>query len=347
MEPREFKFEVRSYKPPDLPDFALEVAIRYSVESSQTTRADISKCIQLAGFVSRVVQAQAPKTKSALGEFVQKLSPDRLITSEYVLELIRPEVEAIRRKLFGSPEPPFKKYQEAVAWLERESRKKGQNRRLEQVFDRSYSKWERQAWRLQRLTTKCIVSPSLKARTITYAKPGDKWTHSFAVRLGTGLAALEDFLRRAGKRTGFSQPALVMHVLTPIQPLLPRWRLSYTPPAGEYKPGGLFTVEILAQTVSWKDMRRIYQAINRTIGRSKASILDETDQVLRGVMKSFGGPPARGKMKYWQRVSRECRRRGARSLRSGHAARMRFERLRRKLRGRTARLARLSAFRGQ
>jgi hypothetical protein len=347
MEPWEFGTEVRFHKPPDLPDFALEEAISYSVDIGETSRSDTRKCIQLAGVISRAVLAQGPKSKSGLGEFVQKLSPDRLITSEYVLELIRPEVEAIRRKLFGSPEPPFKKYQEAVAWLERESRKKGQNRRLEQVFDRSYRKWERQAWRLQRLTTKCIVSPSTKVRIITYAKPGDKWTHSFPVRLGTGLAALEDFLRRAEKRTGFSQPALVMHVLTPIQPLLPRWSLSYTPPAGEYKPGGLFTVEILAQTVSWKDMRSIYQAINRTIGRSKASILDETDQVLLGVMKSFGDPPARGKMKYWQRVSRECRRRGARSLRSGHAARMRFKRLARKRAGRAARPARLSSFRDQ
>ncbi len=347
MERRAFGSEVWSHKPPDLPDFALEEAIRYFVEFSQTTRADISKCIQLGGFVSRVVQAQAPKSKSVLGELAQKLSPDRLITSEYVLELIRPEVEAIRRKLFGSPEPPFKKYQEAVAWLERESRKKGQNRRLEQVFDRSYSKWERQAWRLQRLTTKCIVSPSIKVRIITYAKPGDKWTHSFPVRLGTGLAALEDFLRRAGKRTGFSQPALVVPVLTPIQPLLPRWRLSYTPPVGEYKPGGLFTVEILAQTVSWKDMRRIYQAINRTIGRSKASILDETDQVLLGVMKRLGDIPARGKMEYWRRVAEECRRQGATSLRSGHAARVRSKRLARKRAGRTARPARLSSFRDQ
>lgn len=347
MEPRKFGSEVWRYKPPDLPDFALEVAIRYFVELNQTTTADISKCIQGAGVISRAVQAQAPKTKSGLGEFVQKLSPDRDIISSHMVELIRPEVEAVRRKLFGSPEPPFKKYEDSVAWLERESRKKGQKRRLEQVFDRSYRKWERQAWRLQRLTTKGIVSPSLKARTITYAKPGDKWAHSVAVRLDTRLAALEDFLRRAEKRTGFSQPVLVMHVLTPIPAVLPRWTLSYTPPVGEYKPGGLFTVKILAQTVSWKDMRSIYQAINRTIGRSKASILDETDQVLRGVMKRFGGPPARGKMKYWQRVSEECRRQGARSLRTGHAARMRFERLRRKLGGRTARLARLSSFRGQ
>ena len=347
MEPREFGSEVRFHKPPDLPDFALEEAISYSVDIGETSRSDTRKCIQLAGVISRAVLAQGPKTKSGLGEFVQKLSPDRLITSEYVLELIRPEVEAVRRKLFGSPEPPFKKYQEAVAWLERELRRKGQNRRLEQVFDRSYRKWERQAWRLQRLTTKCIVSPSLKARTITYVKPGDEWTHSVAVRLGTRLAVLEDFLRKAEKRTGFSQPVLVMHVLTPIRAVLPRWTLSYTPPVGEYKPGGLFTVKILAQTVSWEDMRSIYQAINRTIGRSKASILDETDQVLLGVMKRLGDIPARGKMKYWQRVAEECRRQGARSLRTGHAARMRFERLRRKLGGRTARLARLSSFRGQ
>ncbi len=347
LERRAFGSEVRSHKPPDLPDFALEEAIAYFVDIGQTSRSDIRKCIQLAGVISRAILAQGPKTKSGLGEFVQKLSPDRLITSEYILKLIRPDVEAVRRKLFGNPDPPFKKYKEAIAWFERESRKKGKERTLEKVFDRSYRKWVRHAAQLQKLTAKCIVSPRLKARIITYVKPGDEWTHSVPVRLGTPLATLEDFLRKAEKRTGFPQPALVIHVLTPIPLVLPRWSLSYTPPVGEYKPRGLFTVKIIAQTVSWEDMRTIYKAINWTVGRSRASILDETDQVLLGVMKRLGGIPARGKMEYWRRVAEECRRQGATSLRSGHAARIRSKRLARKRAGRTARPARLSTFRGQ
>ena len=330
MEPQDFAVSVRAHRPPDLPQFALDAAIKHQLDFNQTTRGDIPKCILLARTIADVAVEHTTDQRSGDEEFVRCLAPDRLITSEYILDLIRSDLEAARRKIFGSPEPPFTDYERAVAWLEGKAQKKKADKKGKRALDRVYREWVDKAWQLQKLTTLSVV-PKLERKTITYLKPGEKWTQVVPVDRGSPLAILEDFIRKAALRTGFSQPALVLHVLTPIRPVLPRWRWSYKPPIPNFSSVGRFTVEILAQNVTWKDMQLIYRTINRELGRSKATLLDETDQVMLGIVKGLGGEPHKGKMLFWQSVYEECKRQGVTTLGSMHAARIRHKRLMRKI----------------
>ncbi len=334
MDRKEFEESVRAGRPPDLPEFMVEEATRYYTEELKKSGIfgyeDLATCIRLAGWLTRAAGGGASREIDRTWDEM-RWSTDRLVMSEQMLDLIKSEVCAVRRKIFGSPDPPFTDYEEATLWLEREGKKSSAIRTGKRAYDCAYRDWITKGREFQK-HTRSIVRCGLERRTITYVNPGDKWTRVLPVDRGTPLATFETLLRRATEYTGFSQPELVIHVLTPLHPTLPRWRLGQRLKAmSVLQPIGLITIDILAQNVTWKDFRDIYRRTNELLRRNKATLIDETDEILYGVVRRLGGVPPHGKMAFWEVVRKKCRRLGVISFKTAHAARVRYKRLQKKL----------------
>ena len=330
MDRQNFIDMVQARRSPMLPQIATERAIKFFVEVLNTTQwDDVHKCIELAGYFAEGFGEDKPG--GPMGVWSQmEVSPERLMSNKQMYAFIKAEVEAVRRKIFRHPEPPFANYKEAVSWLESEARKESPDRKNKKAFDRAYREWIAKGQELQKHTNG-IVRCGLERKTITYAKPDDEWTRSVVVDRGTSLATLEAFIRKASNQTGFSQPALVIHVLTPIRPVLPRWRLSYTPPLPFPGPARRIQVALLTQNVTSKDFRGIYRAINVLLRRKKAAHIDKIDQILFEAVNQLGGVPSKGKMKFWRAIWTHCRSQGVRTFKAPDAARIRYKRLQKKL----------------
>ena len=68
---------------------------------------------------------------------------------------------------------------------------------------------------------------SVKNRILSYAKLGDKHALCLPVSPDSKLAPIERFVTRASKLSGFSEVALVLHLLSGVHRLLPRYRMNW------------------------------------------------------------------------------------------------------------------------
>ena len=96
------------------------------IPSGIFTYDDLARCIRLAGWRTQAAGIGASREIDRTWDEM-RWSTDRLVMSEQMLDLIKSEVCAVRRKIFGSPDPPFTDYEEATLWLEREGKKSCSN----------------------------------------------------------------------------------------------------------------------------------------------------------------------------------------------------------------------------
>lgn len=248
----------------DLPAWALEKAINHYIRKGQTGGQYEEECIELAGeFAAQTPQerretAQAKKKRPRRRSKVRRDEPlvlprtsATILDSEMLAEAIRPDIEEIRRVIFGDTRPPFKPkagdgatrrkaWARAAAWIEDQAKRQSPSPKdLGRVFalQREIEEKSRELARLVEAEAPPFVMP--RRRTLFYLKPSDphgvaaidvdpsqgplpespeawtKWVR------GAPLWYLERKTRELAEETGFARAAVLDYVLTGTLPLLP------------------------------------------------------------------------------------------------------------------------------
>ncbi len=224
------------------------------------------------------------------------LTPDVLLTSDFLADKIAPWVGMMRERLFGSPQARFQSMNEATKWIEHESQGLDEETREEA---------NQLAERLQEITHWSISGKVLP-------HPGeDGWLKNTPVWPGTSLELIADETLRMEKATGFNQASLVMYMLADIKPLLVRIRQTkhiahYPLPTGEALTPRHITLDIWAKDLSFEDLQGVYKGIRKELKVVKKKGLKQEHWELYQIVQQKGGAPrGKGTVAFWESVKDE------------------------------------------
>jgi hypothetical protein len=323
---KNFSREVFSKAPDGLEKKALEIAIDHYAEFGETRQWDVTKCIQLAGRIQQENTAST-RTPPDFGLF-STLETDTLVSSEFVLSLIRRGVEDVRKEVFGESDPPFEDYSEAVKWIEQHPRTRPPLTKVQkQTCDRIEKDIRARIGELQNLE-RLDYRLSSSSRLLAYARTGEEWVNLIPVIHDSSLDPIERFVKRTSKETGFREVDLLAHILTGLPIKLPRFELKQSWPPRP-TPSRI-TITIYAQNVTWEDFRAMYQVI-KAKRKKRVNLIDDVDQAVFVAVEKLGGLPPKGKTAFWKQVLHECREHGVRSITKWQGVRRRYIQLQEKL----------------
>ncbi len=226
-----------------------------------------------------------------LGREERRAQATNLITNAEVARAIAPEVEELREKRFGSPDPPFTNMADAVAWVEEESaadRESHKNTTAAQALEE-----------IERLKDECgpLEEVQCKAVFLPYQRPEDDHKKSVYTSPQTYSRKLANRTSSIARYTGLPQDALVMHVLTGGEPQLHGVRIKttnkvYAPyPVGPQLRTNHVEVSFYIRDLSEKQLRHIYNSIRGHItGHNSKGHVEESQARIYGLVHEHGGP---------------------------------------------------------
>lgn len=262
-----------------------------------------------------------------------KLTPDTLLTSDYLIDRIKHWVELVRTEIFGSSQVPFNSITEAAAWLveqeeaeplpgEQPQRPGGQRVPVTRFINGKEEPW--QAGKIPLMYPIHIrIMPCLgfdgKENNVrlTSTKPFDWYTPEqrpkFNGRLVgfTPLSWLDNETKIMERFTGFTQLSLVQYTLTGSKPIMQRFttkatRTSFNLPNGEKLQPTKVEVKILANDLTFKELQEIYTHSRTYLKIQRGKMLNEKHHLLYLMVKSKGGPPkGKGVVAFWKSVKSE------------------------------------------
>jgi hypothetical protein len=266
----------------------------------------------------------ADKDQRIANKVALELTPDILLTSDFLVNKIRPWVEKVRAELFSSPAVPFKNFADAEQWIK-------QQEKLEPLVN--YDALEPfHKTLIEVLNKRLPINYSFNYPALFYlgsdGKPHDAkishrapqdWTVPQTrenARKFTALNWLENETRIMARGTGFSQTSLVNLVLTGTAPILQRYKVTghidyQSLPTGEELNPIHINMEIWARDLTFEELRSIYNDCRETLQLKKHKLkegkeLAKSHQEIYQLVKANGGPPkAKGKVKFWESIKKE------------------------------------------
>lgn len=236
--------------------------------------------------------------------FTQKLTQQDLITSDYLLKQVAPSVEQARKELFGSTAPPFDSIKAAVSWIKKKA--------AEPLPPDVKAKKERGHHEYKRLADMVAKDEAVGQFGIHRSSldfPGDGIVESIPVTDQTDLARLSGYVRRISSATGFPEYFVTTHILTGIEPIVPRVKVSCRPswhelPAGNSLWRKKFVIEINAADLSFEELRNIYSAYRNGLNISRKKPPSKDQVKLYNLVKDKGWPPEdrKGTVAFWKSV---------------------------------------------
>jgi hypothetical protein len=286
---------------------SLRYAAQQFVNEGRTDDVHLEHCVRLAEMLEGYAAAERPASRPAQVWDVG-LTPGALLSSRLLLSKIQPQVEEVRRALFGSTKPPFVTYAEAVTWLEERAQAPAVpdgNGQPEADRAREVVGHIRALHRL--LPGGDVV---LQRRFIPYARPGEAWEHAIPIREEGTLAQLEAESSRLAQATGFSQAAVLAYVLADLRPVRPLARVrsevnEFSPLTGEPIKRAQVTVTFLARDMTHTQLRDLYREIRQHLSMVKVKSISEKDRQLLALVEQHGGEPPHGKTAFWEWVRHE------------------------------------------
>lgn len=229
---------------------------------------------------------------------------DRLLGKALVRALAS-KIEDLREAGFGSPTPPFEAMAKAAEWVERQSKADLAEWR-EGSEDRKRARDE-----IYRLAHEHRIEIKEQATQLPYQRPGDehvKWVYTVP---GTYLYRLARETILLADRTGLSADALVMYVLTGLEPVRSRARLTarenwYTLPTGEEIGVNEATVTFRARDLTDKELRSLYSMVRGNVSGKGTKGVGDKDVELWEMVQDLGGPPKEhgSKGNFWKTVQK-------------------------------------------
>lgn len=281
-----------------MPDWAIKAGIEHYERHRKATREHVEECVTFTKGIAFNISRQDV-------EDVGRLPPSIELDSRRLADGLRPEVEALRKALFGSEQPPFKDLKEAARWIER--------------------------------TTKAYQGRAECREWFAYAVFGKQEVERAPAFMGSPLERLAQVSARLAKDTSLRQAAVIAFALAGIPPILPPARISI-----HRRPGGAFshtwaTIELHAGDLTFTQVRKLYNKVRQRMGTTHKKALAYRDVELLEFVRRVGDPPIkrpgnRGTIKaYWQKFEKEwnqARRKGRLTWRAGQN---RYERLKVKI----------------
>lgn len=259
--------------------------------------SDLSAAIEIMGKM---------KKSHAKSDLQFKFKEKVIITSEFLLEKIIPWVEETREKVFGSPKPPFD-WEGAVKWIENEAKRSGKIKSEEEAEELMNRMGE-----LTREFREYYFYPDFLRRPFPYAKRGEKWIYNEIVN-SPNLEFLELETRRMAKITGFSQAALVIHVLSGLKIVVSRLQIStsissHALSKQETLSGKEINLKIRARDFTFRELWSVYQKIKKEINLEKDRPLKGKHLQIYVFVKRLGKPPERGEpghYRFWYQAEKK------------------------------------------
>ena len=250
-----------------------------------------------------------PKNKDNSSQPRIKITAQDILTSTILIKKITPWAKEIRKKLFGSPKPPFN-WEGAVGWIQTGAKKKYHDKYY-QEFQKLTDKWET----LSNEFTKYHKQLILKQPILPYVKKGDPWIRREAVN-GPKMAHLEQESKGVAKATGFSQQALVMFILAGIKPLALRMNISTNENYHQLSDEELLyqkevVLRIRARDFASRELSDIYRELKKELTIKKEIKIKDKHVRIHELVQKLGPPPNRekpGSYKYWKKAIAEWER---------------------------------------
>ena len=229
----------------------------------------------------------------------------------------------------GREEPPFPRNEGAAAdWIETESES---DRRRWLKGRTSEASAEEQ---IRHLADSAGLDVSPRARVLEYGRPGDGHVKSAGVFPGTFLDSLARETSRVSEKTAFQASTLTGYVLTGLQPLISRVRITRTnrfcDVPGDRIPSRWVTLRFNAADVTYDEVRSLYGEIREFFGAANTESLGWPEADFVALVDDMGGPPEHQKTRFWEEVVRRWKEEPASEdsdLNSWRAARNKYERL--------------------
>jgi hypothetical protein len=253
-----------------------------------------------------------------------ELSDDTIIQSDQVLDRIEDDTREVRERIFGSPEAPFDRPEDMLSWIK------------EVVEEEQEASGTELRERMMDLATEYRneygdVDLCFKSYSISYfVLPECKIISIDDIPAGTRLDPLFDYQKKLSEETGFTEPALLLYLMTGIRPLLPRWKIERVKSDVEgVQP--LYQVDVYADNITADDMTMIHRKIKEMKGIKSIQPFRERDRLLIAVVDSMDGVPEEGVDSFWEEVLERCNDLGVDSWSTANSPKMRWRRLQEKL----------------
>lgn len=243
-------------------------------------------------FPNSINLMESLKTSTAL----PTITPQDIITSDYLIERIEPWINQVRKDLFGSPEKPFI-WKKAISWIKNEektNRGKTDPAEVSDLIRRAKSEKIKKTPYVPSFLDKAN-SPKPGLPYIPESKDSLCWIPAN----GPKLARLANETEKISKVTGFNQGSLVMCVLVGIKPLLPRYRLlvknhAYTMPNEEQLLSREVQITFRCGDLKFEELLAIHKEVKRGLSIKRKFALKEKHERLYRLVKECGPPPESG-----------------------------------------------------
>jgi hypothetical protein len=318
-----------------VPVAARDQAIAHYVETGQMARAAVASCVQLAGrFADHHGVIAAPHvkggSKASAPAAAAPLPADVILTSDQIVKIVRPWVEAVRVDVFGSAAPPFTDLKDVEEWM--------RNHRTEHpdFSDASREDSERAALRdhLKRVEElagrECVITSRARRLRFMWPTRDNLVSGNIPAPVGSPAYRLRVAADQISEATFFPASSVLRWVLLGIEPVLPAYRITAahggsvkgqrTEPALSANRAlnqGLtkYVVEIFSEGLTFEQLRRVHQEIRAYVGADagpsegaqRKPLTERNRRLLEIIERNGGAPPAKGqgKIAWWEGIKAE------------------------------------------
>jgi hypothetical protein len=230
---------------------------------------------------------------------------------------------------FSGSEAPFPEDEAAAAdWIEEQS---AADRKR---WIRGHSSKVDARKEIRRLAEVAGLDVDPRPRLLKYGRPGEDHVKNAPVFPGTFLDRLARETNRVSEKTAFQPETLTGYVLTGLQPLISRVRITKSQNTcrvpGDHILSRRVTIRFNAADVAYDEVRSLYREIREFFGAANTERLTWPEADFLLLVDSMGGPPEYGKTRFWEEVLRRWKEEPAAQyspLNSWRAARNKYERL--------------------
>ena len=212
-----------------------------------------------------------------------EITPQTLLDAEILEREISPLVSEIRKDVFGKEDIPFPNRESALDWL-------NQQAPSDQDIMNEYKK-----------TNENSMGGEATLRLVIMEHK------TFLV--GTPPATIFDKTEEISHGTGVNHPSLVMHVLADTRIVCRKWdmttfRVMQRLPSG-IKTDVKGTTIRFTGTLSFEDMRQIYNTIKRDFKLQKSKEINAKHLELYRLINEREIPQRKGKVAFWKQITEE------------------------------------------
>ena len=204
------------------------------------------------------------------------VSHQELLSSDYLAAAILPWVERLREEIWEGNRPPFKSGNAAARWL----------------------------------VQKCPADHGMRG-PIPFTFPGKAGGIGLTYAgKDPQLKRLADEISRIANATGFDKWTLPAFILMGIEPILPRFAVSWSDrftqlPDGRRLVRKALRIDINAADLTLDELRTIYDTQRRALQIRRKKALSGGHVKLYKFIRERGGPPEKGSKAFWEQAMQE------------------------------------------